>query len=734
MRSSTAGARGGDAPVDSARYVPATLAGCAARQALAADRAWRVFAVFRRSFYCQSARGALVLVGPATLGAGPLHVLWASSGELERRLPAVGTGVGVDLDGAGPGTRAALTLGLRDAREWRPPAPPCWTPSSLRRGLAWLAHAAGRAPAEGLGQLIAPLAAGAADPARLAGAPGVARHAWPALAALSGWARDALVEGRAAGALPDSVDGLVGLGPGLTPSGDDVLAGALLALHAFARPDLADRLAAWLRPRARGAHRSHQSRPSRVCRRRRGRGRPARRPGGPVVRGPGDPRREHGYRRYPRSQLGVGRAGRDRGRGGGLARRRGRPREALDAMPVRARVLTSFYRDSVVLMRVADEVRRRPGVREAALFMGTPANLDLLEQAGLLEAEGRRARPEDLVVAVDADSGEIGDRGARRGRGAAPRPAPRQRRPPPGAAAHARVGRPLAARRQPGGNLRARGLRGARGDAGASPRPPRLPLQRQRPAGRRGPAEAGGAAARSPLHGTGLRHGLPRGRGARVRERGRCVGRIGCVAASGTGLQAVACHLAARGEGISQGIGVGGRDLSVEVDAEMTVLRARGSGRGPGHGRDRARVQAASPRRPRAARRRAGGGAEARGGVRPGICSRARGAIPCAGSRRSSTQPTAAAALARGRTWTTRPFADPPRRQAAARSVPDRRAARRLWHPGSLHGRHARSRSAVRAGAARRGRVARRRRGRAVARTRSSTWATTLTPSGARIP
>jgi hypothetical protein len=192
----------------------------------------------------------LVLVGPATLGAGPLHVLWASSGELERRLPAVGTGVGVDLDGAGPGTRAALTLGLRDAREWRPPAPPCWTPSSLRRGLAWLAHAAGRAPAEGLGQLIAPLAAGAADPARLAGAPGVARHAWPALAALSGWARDALVEGRAAGALPDSVDGLVGLGPGLTPSGDDVLAGALLALHAFARPDLADRLAAWLRPRA----------------------------------------------------------------------------------------------------------------------------------------------------------------------------------------------------------------------------------------------------------------------------------------------------------------------------------------------------------------------------------------------------------------------------------------------------------------------------------------------------
>src|SRR5262249_61475057 len=49
-------------------------------------------------------------------------------------------------------------------------------------------------------------------------------------------------------------------------------------------------------------------------------------------------------------------------------------------------------------------------------------------------------------------------------------------------------------------------------------------------------------------------------------------GRIGCVAASGTGLQAVACHLAVLGEGISQGIGVGGRGLSAGVGAEMTTI------------------------------------------------------------------------------------------------------------------------------------------------------------------
>ncbi len=49
-------------------------------------------------------------------------------------------------------------------------------------------------------------------------------------------------------------------------------------------------------------------------------------------------------------------------------------------------------------------------------------------------------------------------------------------------------------------------------------------------------------------------------------------GRIGCVSASGTGLQAVASRLASLGEGISHGIGVGGRDLSAEVGGVMTAF------------------------------------------------------------------------------------------------------------------------------------------------------------------
>ena len=48
-------------------------------------------------------------------------------------------------------------------------------------------------------------------------------------------------------------------------------------------------------------------------------------------------------------------------------------------------------------------------------------------------------------------------------------------------------------------------------------------------------------------------------------------GDIGLIAASGTGLQEVACLIARAGGGISHGIGVGGRDLGAAVGGAMTL-------------------------------------------------------------------------------------------------------------------------------------------------------------------
>jgi hypothetical protein len=43
---------------------------------------------------------------------------------------------------------------------------------------------------------------------------------------------------------------LIGLGPGLTPSGDDLIGGAMCMLHATGRGEIAARLAAWVLPLA----------------------------------------------------------------------------------------------------------------------------------------------------------------------------------------------------------------------------------------------------------------------------------------------------------------------------------------------------------------------------------------------------------------------------------------------------------------------------------------------------
>lgn len=46
-------------------------------------------------------------------------------------------------------------------------------------------------------------------------------------------------------------DALIGLGPGLTPAGDDFAGGAMIALRAFGDAAGADRIAAWALPLAR---------------------------------------------------------------------------------------------------------------------------------------------------------------------------------------------------------------------------------------------------------------------------------------------------------------------------------------------------------------------------------------------------------------------------------------------------------------------------------------------------
>ncbi|SBW12854.1 conserved exported hypothetical protein [uncultured Alphaproteobacteria bacterium] len=219
------------------RRLPAATVGAAAHRLLARGGAGRVVAAFRRSLYVDL-DGGLICVGPPEFGPGPLHLL-APTDEAWGELAVAGARVRACRSGLVVGTLACDVRGLVP---WSPPPPPY--PGGLSAGLAGLRAEATRRKPPGLGACIAPLCAGALPPR---GDPVVARAA-SAAAALMDWVRGGGREDP-----PRAAETLLGLGPGLTPSGDDFLGGFLVALRRLGAADLAGRLAAAVMPRAAAA-------------------------------------------------------------------------------------------------------------------------------------------------------------------------------------------------------------------------------------------------------------------------------------------------------------------------------------------------------------------------------------------------------------------------------------------------------------------------------------------------
>ena len=63
-------------------------------------------------------------------------------------------------------------------------------------------------------------------------------------------------------------------------------------------------------------------------------------------------------------------------------------------------VRKGFYLDSVALMRMSRSLADLDGVEEAAMMMGTPANHQIMEDAGLLDEVGKDAGGGDLVIGI----------------------------------------------------------------------------------------------------------------------------------------------------------------------------------------------------------------------------------------------------------------------------------------------------------------------------------------------
>lgn len=192
-------------------------------KALAADGG-SVLAVFRRSVYLShDGSGAIVCIGPPALGAGPLNALAAPNAAVPDWQDA-GLRPGDPIAPGNEGLRIGglSALAFAGARLHDPPrGPRGWTGDGLSAALARLSDALrGFDLDEGLAPLARP-----DDPALSAELP-LMRRARPAVKALERW----MAEDAPAPPPRDALERLIGLGPGLTPSGDDCLGGAMIAL------------------------------------------------------------------------------------------------------------------------------------------------------------------------------------------------------------------------------------------------------------------------------------------------------------------------------------------------------------------------------------------------------------------------------------------------------------------------------------------------------------------------
>jgi FdrA protein len=238
-------------------------------------------------------------------------------------------------------------------------------------------------------------------------------------------------------------------------------------------------------------------------------------------------------------------------------------------MTLLAAVRPHRYADSVKLMAIAGALEAETGVRRAALFMATPANLAMLRDAGLLPDPPPPCGPDDLLMAVDADGAEAAARALERADALlAPPPRagdlPQAVTPRTLEAGAAQVGATLASLSVPGEYAAVEAFAALRQGLDVFCFSDRVSLADEVALKRE--AHAHGRLLMGPDCGTSYWYGTGLGFHNVVRSGG-----VGIVAASGTGLQAAACLLDRWGAGVSLGIGTGGRDLLDAVGGITTL-------------------------------------------------------------------------------------------------------------------------------------------------------------------
>jgi FdrA protein len=229
-------------------------------------------------------------------------------------------------------------------------------------------------------------------------------------------------------------------------------------------------------------------------------------------------------------------------------------------MSLEVRVVPNRYVDSVRLMQVATDVRGRDGVRSCEVLMGTPANLRQLDVSV-------SAGPTDVVIAVDADAAgdalDAAERALSTSPGGRGQPAPEPRSLASAARALDDVN--IALISVPGEYAVLEAHRALSEGLHVFLFSDHVSTADEVALKRRGADR--GLLVMGPECGTAMLGGVGLGFANVLRS-----GPVGIVAAAGTGAQEAGVLLDREAVGVSQIVGLGGRDLSAEVGGIMCRL------------------------------------------------------------------------------------------------------------------------------------------------------------------
>jgi hypothetical protein len=186
--------------------------------------------VFERSIYLRAGHTFACVAEPA-IGNGPITLIADFGGSRPLSDLKLHAGMSATISERSITIEDSVQFTFDRCELWRPS---CWPRARSSRELGDVCRAITRlaaieAPEEGFGRL-------ACSHERAAGESSTSRLARPRVARFGSWLRGAIEadDPLSTSAVVQAVQSLIGLGPGLTPSGDDFLVGALALLDALA--------------------------------------------------------------------------------------------------------------------------------------------------------------------------------------------------------------------------------------------------------------------------------------------------------------------------------------------------------------------------------------------------------------------------------------------------------------------------------------------------------------------